>query len=106
MKTIRFCVLLSLLSIIAYSGFSDALSGAGQPLFEMPVSPFIAATPPSLHTPVGAIALDGSSGRPVPGSTGNDKNLAANLSEYVYLHETRNEGIPAKATAGVNACSE
>ena len=105
-KTIWVCVLFSLLSIVAYSGFSDALSGAGQPLFEAPASSSIAATPQSLDTPVGPIALDASSGRPAPGSTGNDNRLAAGLSEYVFLHKTRNERIPAKTTAGVNACSE
>ena len=30
-KTIRMCVLLSLVSVVAYAGFSGALSGAGQP---------------------------------------------------------------------------
>lgn len=106
-KTVWVCVLLSLLSIVAYSGFPDALSGAGQPRSETPASPSIAASPPSqdtLNTPVGALALDASSGRQAPGSTGNDNHRAANLSEYVYLHQTRNERIPAKTTASV--CSE
>jgi hypothetical protein len=106
MKTVWVCVLLSLLSIVAYSGFSDALSGSGQPLIEMPASPSIAATPPSLNTPVGAIALDASSGRLAPDSTGNDNNQTTDLSAYVFLHKTRNDRIPAPTTAGLRVCSE
>ena len=106
LKEPRVCVLLSLLSIVAYSGFSDALSGSGQPLFEMPASPAVAASPPSLNTPVGTIALDASSGRPAPGSTRNDDQLAGNLSTYVFLHKTWNESISAPTTAGVSVCSE
>lgn len=89
MKTIWFCMLLSLLSILAYGGFSDALSGAGQPLSETPASQSIAASPQLLDTPVGPIALDASSGTRAPGTPGNDAGLAARLSEYVFLHETR-----------------
>lgn len=106
MKTISVCVLLFLLSIVAYSQISAALSGAGEPLSETRGSPSIASTPLSLNTPVGAIALDASSGRPAPGSTGNDNQLAANLSAYVFLHKTRNESIPAPTTAGLSVCSE
>jgi len=106
MKTIWFCMLLSLLSILAYSGFSDAVNGAGQPLSEAPASSSIAATPRSLETPVGPIALDASSGRRAPGTSGNDAGLAARLSEYVFLHETRNERIPARTTAGSSTCPE
>ena len=104
--TVWVCVLLSLLSIVAYSGFSNALSGSGQPPIEVPASPSIAPTPQSLNTPVGPIALDASSNRPAPDSTRKDDNLAAGLSEYVYLHRTRDERIPAKTTAGINVCSE
>jgi hypothetical protein len=96
-KTLWVCVLFSLLSIVAYSGFSGVLNGAGQPLPEGPASPSIAATPPSLNTPVGPIALDASSGRPAPGSTGNDSDLAAGLSEYLFLHKTWNESLSAPA---------
>jgi len=106
MRTLRVCVLLSLLSIVAYSGLSGALSGSGRPLFELPASPSIAATPPSPNTPVGPIALDASDRGLAPDSTGNDANLAAGLSEYVFLHKARNEHIPEKTTAGVNVCAE
>ena len=105
-KTISAGVLLFLLSIVAYSRISDALSGAGEPLSEPRASPSIAAPPPSLNRPVGAIALDASSGRPAPGPTRNDNHLAANLSTYVFLHKTRNESISAPTTAGVSVCSE
>jgi hypothetical protein len=106
MKTIWFCMLLSFLSILAYGGFSDALSGAGQPLFETPASPSTAAPSQSLDTPVGPIALDASSGRRVSRIPGNDAGLAARLSEYVFLHETRNERIPAKTATGLSTCPE
>jgi hypothetical protein len=115
-KTVWVCVLLSLLSIVAYGGISDALSGAGQSLSETPASQSSAATPPSLDTPVAAIALDAPSGSlrnrdtstPVraPAPTNNGGNLAANLSEYVYLHETRNESISAPAAARFLVCSD
>jgi hypothetical protein len=100
-KTIWFCVMLSLLSIVAYSGFSDALSGPWQPLSETPASLSIAAIPPPLNTPVGAVALNTSSGRPAPGSTGNDNDLAASLSEYVFLHKAWNESLSAPTGAGL-----
>jgi hypothetical protein len=86
MKTIWFCMLLSLLSILAYSGFSDALSDAGQPLSETPASQSIAVPPQSLDTPIAPIAF---SGTRAPDPPGNDAGLAARLSEYVLLHETR-----------------
>ena len=101
-KTIWFCVLVSLLSVVAYRGFPDALSDAGQPVFEMPASPSIAATPPSLNTPAGVIALDASSGRAAPGFTGNDNDLAAEPSGYVFLHKTWNESLSAPTTAGLS----
>jgi hypothetical protein len=105
-KTISVGVLLFLLSIVSYSQISDALSGAGEPLSETRASSSIAVRPPSLNTPVGAIALDASSGRPPPGPTRNDNHLAANLSTYVFLHKTRNESISAPTTTRVSVCSE
>lgn len=71
MKTLWICGLLFLLPIAAFSWISVALSGAGEPLSEARASPSIAALPPPLNTPVEADARD--------------------LSEYVFLHETRNE---------------
>ncbi|HEV2008040.1 MAG TPA: hypothetical protein VGQ88_04880, partial [Burkholderiales bacterium] len=61
-----------------------ALSGAGEPLSEARASPSIAAPPPSLNTPVGANARD--------------------LSEYVFLHETRSESIPLRIAVRANEC--
>jgi len=101
MKTIWFCVLSCLLSIVAYIGFPDTPSAAEQPKSETPVEPFIAAAPPPVHTPE-TIALDASSGRPAPDPTDNDNNLAASLSAYVFLHKTWNEGLSAPATAELN----
>lgn len=106
MKTIWDCVLLSSLSIVAYSGFSVALSGSVQLPSEMPASPSIAASPAALNAPVGAIALDASSGRPVLGSTPNDNYLAANLSTYLFFHKTWNENMSAPTPAGLSVCSE
>lgn len=77
---------LSLLSIVAFIWISFALTGAGEPpLSEARASPSIAALPPSLNAPAGANARD--------------------LSEYVFLHETRNQSIPLRIAARANACS-
>lgn len=77
MKTLWICGPLFLLPIAAFSWISVALSGAGEPLSEARASP--------LNTPVEADARD--------------------LSEYVFLHETRNESIPLRIAARANACS-
>lgn len=113
-------ILLLSLSIAGYAGIAVALSGAGQPLSETEtrISPSIAAPPPSLKTPVGAIARgapssgpqnpnkDKSTAMPVPGSTHDDNNVTAKLSEYVFLHKTRNERIPLQVVARANVCPE
>lgn len=101
MRTIWLVATLSVLSIVAYSGWSDPLGGAGQPLPEMPVTPSIAATPPSYDAPVGLIAFDASSGDPARGSIGNDDTLAADLAEYVFLHKTSNESLSAATASGL-----
>ena len=80
MKTISVCVLLFLLSIGAYSQIAVALNGGG------------------------VIASDASSGRQAPGSRPGDNQLAAGLSEYVFLHKTRNERMPLQVAAGANVC--
>jgi hypothetical protein len=85
-KAISVCVLLCLLSILAYGGISDALSGAGQPPSQTPAARSVPA--------------------PVPAPTNNGSNVAENLSGYVYLHKTRNEGISSHAAASVKACAE
>jgi len=116
MKTIWFWGLLSLLPMVVYTGISVSLSGARQPLSEMRVSPSIAAPPPSLKTSVGAIAREAPSGgpqnpnkstaMPAPGSTNNDNNVEEKLSEYVFLHKTRNERIPFHVVESMKVCPE
>ena len=101
MKTIWLVATLSVFSIGAYSGWSDPLSGAGQPLPEKPATSSILAAPPSHAAPVGLIAFDASSGHPALGSTGNDDNLAAGLAEYVFLHKTSNESLSASTMSGL-----
>jgi hypothetical protein len=115
-KTLWICGLLSLLSIGAYSRIPIALSRAAEPLSETRASPSMAA-PPSPNTPVGVIARDASSGglrnptrsttvTPAPGSTNTDNNVAIHLSEYVFLHETRNASISLQIAARTNVCPE
>jgi hypothetical protein len=84
-KTIWAC-LFALSSIAAYFQISVALSDAGDPL--------------------GAIAPDGSSGRPAPASARNDAPLAARLSEYMFLHNTRKESHQFTGAARANVCPE
>jgi len=105
MKTIWFCMLLSLLSILAYSGFSDAVNGAEQLLSEAPASSSIAATPQSLETPVGPIALDASSGRWASGTSGNDGGLAARLSAVALGPEAGARKLAANRFPASPVCS-
>lgn len=116
MKTLWICGLLSLLSTVAYSRIAVALSGGGEPPSETRASPAIAAPPSLLNAPAGGIARDVSFGgslnpaqlaaTPAPESTNNDNNVATNLSEYVFLHETRNVSIPFQVPARANVCPE
>lgn len=106
MKTLWIYVLLSFLSIVAYSQIAVALSGAAEPRFETKKSPSIAAPPPLLNTPIGAIARNTSSGRLAPGSTRTDNHLTADLSTYMFLHKTWNEAIPVSPTEELGQCSE
>lgn len=113
-KAIGVWVSLFLLSIVAYSGISNLLSGTGQPLSESRASPSITPAPPSRNTSVGAIAREASSGTardankptamPAAGSTNDGNNLAANLSEYVFLHKTRHEIVASPPAT--RACPE
>ena len=103
MKTVFIGVLLALLSIGAHSGFSDALSGSGRPLIELPGSPSVAASPPELDARVGAIALE-MSGSHAPSSTRDDNDLAARLPIYVMLHQTRGESVPFHVSGVANVC--
>ena len=106
MKTIWLAVLLSSLPIAASNGVSDALSDAGQLRSNAPASSSVAATRHSPAAEVGPLALDASAGRRASASTGNDKNLAGRLSEYVFLHRTRDEHIAARSSASLARCPE
>jgi hypothetical protein len=100
-KTVWLYGLLSLLSIVASCLISITLSGAGEPRFDTKASPSTAASPLPLNTAAGANAGAAAAGgsqnsarsiaTPAPGAT---NKLAANLADYVFLHETRNESIP------------
>lgn len=103
MKIIWIGVWLSLESIAAYSGTSGALNGAGPPLSETPAA--VRATPPLLNTSAGVIPVDSSSDTQ-PHSTDDDIHPGITLSEYVFLHRTRNEHAPSRTRAQVNACPE
>ena len=85
MKTIWAC-LFALSAMAAYFEVSVALSDAGDP--------------------VGAIALDRSSGEAASGSTRNDAPLAVRLSDYVLLHNARNESNQFPGAARANVCPE
>jgi hypothetical protein len=104
MKTIWFCVLLSLLSIVAYRGISDALSEAG-PANGASTSSSPIRTQPS-DTPVGPVALDSFTRGQAPGAEGNNANPSARLSEYLFLHRIRNERIAARTAASSFTCPE
>lgn len=104
MKTIWIGVWLSLGSIAAYAGISGALSGAAWPPSETPVD--TRASPPSLSASAGIVALDNFSENQ-PGSAGNRAHPeAASLSQYVFLHKTRNEQTAPRTSVDVNTCRE
>jgi hypothetical protein len=106
MRTLTFLALLSLSSIGAYGGLSDATSDSGQPLLTIPLSPSNAATSPSPNRPVGAIALGASSGGSARAATRDDDQLAANLATYVFLHKTWEDGLPVPIAARLSVCPE
>jgi len=93
------------MSIAAYRGLPDALSGPGQPELEMPASPAIASTSPSPGSSAGGIALDASSANPAPDPTRDDDHLAENLSTLMFLHKTRDESGPVATTTRFGVCS-
>jgi hypothetical protein len=80
-KTIVLFGLLSLLSILAYSRIASAPSEAAQ-------------GPDRSVTMLAPVAVEGSG------------NLPARLSEYVFMHQNRNESIPVHGMADVKACSD
>jgi hypothetical protein len=102
--TAAICVLLSLLSIVGYSGLLDARSGSGQPLPGIPASTSIAGIPPTLAA--APIARDTSSGRVAPDSTRDDSYVAADPSMYLFLHRTRHQALSAPVTPGSSTCPE
>ena len=105
-RTLRKYGLLSLLSIVAYSQIAVALGGAAKSGFESEKSPSIAAPPPLLNTPIGAIARNTSSGKPAPGSTRPDSPLTADLAMYVFWHRTRDDAVSAATTEKLGGCAE
>ena len=90
--TAAICVLLSLLSIAGYSGLLGARSISGQPL---PVSTSIAAGP---------LAWATLSDRLAPDSTRDDSYAAAELSTYMFFHQTWHRAISAPVTP--NTCPD
>lgn len=82
MKTAWLMGLLSLLLMAVYGKVAGGLGEAAQ-------SPKRPATVPA------RAAIEGS-----------DNKLPAGLSEYVFLHQTRDENIPVHAMAGVKACEK
>ena len=104
--TAAICVSLSLLSIIAYGGLLEARSGSGQPLPGIPASTSIAGAPLSLAAAAGPIARDTSSGRVAPDSTRDGSDVAADLSTYLFLHQTRHREISTPITPGSSTCPE
>ncbi|HZM43311.1 MAG TPA: hypothetical protein VFC14_00670 [Burkholderiales bacterium] len=95
--TAAICVLLSLLSIVGYSGLLDARSVSGQPLPEIPASTSIAGTPPSLAAAAGPVAT---------GSTRDDSHAAADLSTYLFFHQTWHRATSTPITPGSSTCPE
>jgi hypothetical protein len=105
LKTVGLCLLLFLSSPAALGGNSYDPSHSGGAKSATLVSPSGVLHSPSLSVPVGAIALDASSGESAPGSTRNDRRLPETLTTYLFLHMTWNECIAAPATTGSCACS-
>jgi hypothetical protein len=95
--TAAICVSLSLLSIVGYSGLLDAQGGSGRPLPDIPASTSIAGTPPSLAAATGPVAT---------GSTRDDSYAAADLSTYLFLHQTWHRAISTPITPGSSTCPE
>lgn len=81
MKTTVVLGMMSLLSIVAYNNVGG--------------SPRAAAQGPDRPVALAALADTESSGR-----------LPERLSEYLFLHQTRDENLPVHAMASVKACPE
>jgi hypothetical protein len=101
MRTVWIGVWLSLGFTAIGSGISYALNDAEQRPFETPAD--VSATPP-LDTSAGAIPADSFSDTR-PRSPENVTHIAGvSLTQYVFLHKTRNEHTSPKARSQVNAC--
>ena len=81
MKTTVLLGMTSLLLIVAYNNVGG--------------TPRAAAQSPDRPVALAALADTGSSGR-----------LPDRLSEYLFLHQTRDENLPVHGMAGVKACTE
>ena len=93
-KTMGFCLLSVLLSMVAHGGISDARSASGPPLPQTPVSPSSAATPPPLDVPAGRTVPGAPAGSsrnpnstpmPAPAPTNHYAGSAENSSGYDQL---------------------
>lgn len=101
-------MLLSLLSIVAYSGFSGvtAADGSEHVVTEGPaahVSGAVDLKPLEMY--VAADTLDATPGQ-ARGATRNNSRPAENFDRYVYWHKTRHEGIAATTAVGLRVCPE
>ena len=105
-RTLWKCGLLSFLSFVAYSQIAVALGGAAESGFKTKKSPPIAAPPPLLNSPIGAIARNTSSGKPAPGATRTASPLPADLATYVFWHRTWDDAVPVATTEKLGGCSE
>jgi len=105
-KTLSVCVLLSLLSTVAFIGFSSALSGAGRSLTQVAAAPAIAPTPSSPNSRVSALTLDVLASRTVSGAPRDDSDHSARFSTYVSLHKAWSEDHAAPTARPLNVCSE
>jgi len=81
MKTTVLLGMMSLLLIVTYNNVGGA--------------PRTAAQSPDRPVALAALADTESGGR-----------LPDRLSEYLFLHQTRDENLPVQAMAGVKACTE
>lgn len=107
-KTAWVCMLLSLLSMVAYGEFSGVpgADGGEHALTEesaATVSGVAGSVPPGIYVVAGGLdAASGQTGR----ATRNSSRPAENFDRYVYWHKTRHEGIAATTAAGLRVCPE
>ncbi len=97
------CLLLMLLAVVAYTGLTDALSSTGKSSPGVPPSP--AAVRQAVPALVMAEALAVASRRAAPEPPAMDVPSAADLSEYVLWHRTRNDRV-SEPKSGAGSCPE